>query len=186
MKRTRMKKIGTVLAGVICTLSLVSCGNTSNKSSSKKASTAKTITVGKQQKYYFKNNVAEIHDIKIQITNVEIKTADQTNGYSDKPLIIFIYKVTNKTDKKIDPISAWLAVFNAYQDNDKNSVNELDIGSTIDEKYLDTQSEQIKKDGTVENEITYELSDMSTPVKLQATQGMDGKKLGYQMYRIKQ
>lgn len=181
-----MKKKWLVLTGLTCALFLSSCGNSSNQSSSKSSSSKRIVKVAKQQKYYFKNNVAEIHDVKIQITNVEVKTADQTNGYSDKPLIVFIYKATNKTNKDIDPISAWQAIFNAYQDNNKNSVNQLNVGSTIDEKYLDTQSEQIKKGGTVENEATYELSDMSTPVKLQATQGIDGKKLGYQMYKIQQ
>ncbi|MFT8491508.1 DUF5067 domain-containing protein [Liquorilactobacillus satsumensis] len=179
-----MKKISSVLLCLAGISILTACSNNTNsKNNSSKKSVVK---VKKQQKYYFKNNVAEIHDLKIEITKVEVKNADQTNSYSDKPLIIFHYKVTNKTNKDIDPISAWQAVFTAYQDNDANSVNKLEIGSTIDEQYLDTQSEKIKKNGTVKNESTYELTDMKTPVKLQATKGYDGSKIGSQTYKIEQ
>ncbi|WP_241354139.1 DUF5067 domain-containing protein, partial [Pseudomonas aeruginosa] len=79
----------------------------------------------------------------------------------------------------------WLAVFVAIQDNDPNSVNELNVGTLPDEKYLDSQMEQIKEGGTVENAISYELDDTKTPVVLKATKGIDGKELGEQTYNLK-
>lgn len=184
-----MKKfIVSVLSVLTVGLTLAGCSssNDSSKNSTSSKPKAEKVAVKKQPKYYFKDNVAEIHDVKVEITKVEVKTADETNGYSEKPLIVFHYKATNKTNKEIDPISAWQSIFSAYQDNDKNSVNELEVGSNIDDQYLDTQSENIKKGGTVENETTYELDDMKTPVELKAKQGYDDKVIGSKIYQLDQ
>ena len=80
---------------------------------------------------------------------------------------------------------AWLAVFTAVQDNDKNMVNELQVAGHPDDSLIDTQDAKIKKGGTVKNAIAYELSDETTPVTLKATQGMDGKDLGQKNFEVK-
>ena len=43
------------------------------------------------------------------------------------------------------------------------------MGSLPDDRFLDSQTENIKKGGTVENAIAYELDDLVTPVDLVAT-----------------
>ena len=142
--------------------------------------------VNAASKYTFKNNVANLTDIKITITKTKvIQPGKKGNEYGDKPIFAIWYKTKNKTGKDIDPISAWIAVFKAYQDNNKNYVNELDMSGAPDERYYNTQLKRIKKGGTVTNAISYQLSDKKTPVKLVATKGYDEKKLGSKTYKIK-
>lgn len=50
---------------------------------------------------------------------------------------------------------------------------------------MDTQLETIKKGGTVQDAIAYELDDLETPVTLVANQGIGGKELGKQDFEIK-
>ncbi|MDD7352112.1 MAG: stalk domain-containing protein [Peptoniphilaceae bacterium] len=135
---------------------------------------------------YFDGRIAEIEDIKIEITNFKVIQPGQTgNEYGDKPVIAFWYKTTNKTDKEINSTTAWLAIFTAIQDNNNNMINELQVSSLPDDRFLNTQLNAIKKNGTIENAVAYELSDITTPVTLKATQGIFGKKIGTYNYNIK-
>lgn len=134
---------------------------------------------------YFKNNVYEDDDVKIEITDEKIIQVGETgNEYGEKPVIAFWYKVTNKSGKETDPTTAWVTVFQAFQDNDADQVNELDVGMLPDEQYTDTQLETIKKGGTAENAIAYELDDDTTPVVLKASTFGTGEKVGQQKYKI--
>lgn len=170
----------TLLSGLI-----VGCSS-SNTNSNKSENTRTVNTKKKTPKYYFKDNKLVMSDIDINITNTKVIQPGETgNEYGDKPIIAFWYTTKNKSDKDIDPTAAWISAFKAVQDNDKNKVNELDVGSLPDNKYLDSQTETIKKNGTVENAISYELDDTTTPVKLSATKGYDGTKLGTMTYNIK-
>ncbi|MEE0003155.1 MAG: DUF5067 domain-containing protein [Weissella confusa] len=84
---------------------------------------AKKLTSGKTVK---------LTDINLKITKWAVIPVGATgNEYGDKPVIAFWYDVKNKTGKDIDPISAWLAAFNAYQDTSKTQVNELDVASAL-------------------------------------------------------
>ncbi|MEK1396625.1 DUF5067 domain-containing protein [Limosilactobacillus fermentum] len=177
-----MKKSLIIVATLGVSLSLAACGNSSSSSSSnEKAMVKKSAT----PKYYFKNNVVKIHDLKIKITKTKIIQPGQPgNVYGNKPVFAVWYDTTNLTNKDINPTSAWIAVFTAIQDNDKNSVNELEVASLPDDQYLDTQTETIKKNGTVSNAVAYTLSDTTTPVQLKASKGVDGKVLGTKTYKI--
>jgi ABC-type phosphate transport system substrate-binding protein len=183
-----MKKLVLVGAAFLTSIALVACGS-SNSTTSKSSQTSKTSTVKvskpKSQEFRFSKNVAEIHDVKIEITSQKVIPAGEGINSGEKPLLAFWYKVTNKTNKEIDPTSAWLAVFEAYQDTSKSQENKLEVGSLPDEKYLKTQTENIKQNATAENAVSYELDDTTTPVILQAHQGIDGKKIGEQKYEIK-
>lgn len=180
------KKI--LVSGILLssTLTLAACGsNSSDKSSSSSNKPVKVATPKSEPKYSFKNGIVTIHDLKIEITSEKVIQPGQTgNQYGEKPIIAFWYKTTNFTNKEIDPIVAWGAVFEAIQDNNKNSVNTLNTGTLPDDKFLDSQSQNIKKNGTVENAVSYELTDLKTPVKLVATKGIDGTKLGEQVYEL--
>jgi Domain of unknown function (DUF5067) len=122
----------------------------------------------------FQNGVLTTPDLKIKITRHKVIAVGQKgNEYGEKPVIAFWYKVTNLSGAKVDPMTAWIFAFSAYQDNNPNAVNELDVGSLPDDRFLDSQMENIKKGGTVENAMAYELDDLDTPVDLVATQGLD-------------
>ena len=81
--------------------------------------------------------------------------------------------------------SAWITMFTCIQDNNPNAINELEAGMLPDDRFLDSQMETIKKDGTVENAMSYELDDLETPVTLKATRGVGGEELGEQTFEIK-
>lgn len=65
-------------------------------------------------------------------------------------------------------MSAWIVSgdVKAVQDNNSSQINTLNIGSLPDEKFLDTQTQDIKIGATAENAVSYELSDDTTPVTL--------------------
>ncbi|WP_397537703.1 DUF5067 domain-containing protein [Rummeliibacillus pycnus] len=189
-----MKKKLMYVAPMALALLLAACGGTEDKNNSKgDTKTETTVSTQKDtkaeastdEKYYFKDGIVKIHDLEIEITKEKvIKPGEKGNEYGEKPVLALWYKVKNLTDKEIDPSTAWFAVFEVIQDNNKNSVNKLEVGSLPDERFLDSQLETIKKDGTVENAVAYELDDLKTPVKLIASQGIGGKKLGEQTFKI--
>ena len=124
--------------------------------------------------------------MKIEITSHKIiPVGKKGNEYGEKPVIAFWYKVTNLTDKQLDPSTAFAFNFSVYQDNNPNSMNELDAGMLPDERFLDTQMENIKKGGTVENAAAYELDDLTTPVTLTATSGLGSDTIGTMTFNIK-
>ena len=138
-------------------------------------------------KEYFKDGILVTKDIKIEITKYKvIPVGKKGNEYGDKPVIAFWYKVTNLSKDRTDPNAAWISTFEAIQDNDPNAVNKLNVGSLPDFKFLDSQTKDIKTNGTVNNAVAYELTDKTTPVVLVATNNMiTGDELGKQKYSVK-
>ena len=183
-----MKK-ALLLTFVLTLFIITGCGNQNETTKTDTSNNAKTIeNVEKETKneLYFKDNEAKLNDLKIKITETKvIQVGEPGNKYGKKPVLAIWYETTNLSAKDINPTSAWIAVFKAVQDNNPNAVNKLEVGMLPDEKFLDSQLETIKKDGTVKNAIAYELDDLITPVTLIATQGIDGHKLGEQTYNIK-
>lgn len=101
---------------------------------------------------------------------------------------MYFLHTTNKSEKDlISPMSAWFAAFSegVIQDNDKNKVNKLQIAMHPDKTLVRDQSATIKKDGTVSGAIAYELTDLTTPVKLIAYKGVGGAELGSQEFAVK-
>jgi len=134
----------------------------------------------------FKNGVLTTSEVKIVITKHKIiPVGEKGNEYGDKPVIAFWYKITNLTDKETDPTD-WIFDFSAYQDNNPNAENELDVASLPDDRFLDSQTENIKKGGTVENAVAYELDDLTTPVELVANDSLGfGDDLGRMTFELK-
>lgn len=173
-----MKKFIIAAMAICMCFAFFGCGNNDGSNAS-----------STDEKYYFKDNVAVLEDVKIEITDYKIiPVGEKGNEYGEKPVIAFWYKVTNTSDGSIDidPIDAWLAVFPAaVQDNNPNSVNELEVAALPDERFLDSQTEKIKVGGTVENAVAYYLDDDTTPVKLTAVKGSDEIELGTMTYNVK-
>lgn len=128
----------------------------------------------------------ELTDITVKVTNSKVIPAGQEgNKYGEKPVIAFWYEVTNKSDKEIDPSSAWIATFEAYQDTDKNQENKLNMGILPDDSFRDTQMQNIKKGGTAKNAVSYELDSNTVPVDLIASKGFGGEVLAKDSIAIK-
>jgi hypothetical protein len=133
----------------------------------------------------FKDGVLTTSEMKIEITGHKIiPVGGVGNEYGSKPVIAFWYSITNLTDKKLDPTTGWMFAIKAVQDNNQNAVNELSVGSLPDEKFLDTQLEDIKNGGTVENAVAYELDDETTAVDLIASDILGLSKIGKVTYPL--
>lgn len=190
-----MKKLFYI--GALSALLLAACGGDEKEGAEKQEETQQDTTqyetnVEPEKEdtatndVYFKDGEAKLNDLKIKITETKvIPVGEVGNEYGEKPVFAIWYDTTNLSDKEIDPTIAWSAVFTAIQDNNPNAVNELNVGSLPDDKFLDTQLENIKKDGTVQNAVAYELDDLETPVTLVANQGIAGDELGRQDYAVK-
>ncbi|MED3804766.1 DUF5067 domain-containing protein [Lysinibacillus xylanilyticus] len=181
-----MKKKLIFSAALVLSLGLAGCGADSSKDEKPKEETKTTAstdkTTDKEAKsdgVYFKDNELKIEDVKINITETKvIPVGEKGNEIGDKPVFAIWFKTTNLSDKEMTPGIAWQAVFTVIQDNNPNAVNELEVGMLPDDRFQNTQFENIKKDGTVEHAIAYELDDLETPVTLVANQGIGGKELG--------
>ena len=139
--------------------------------------------------YTFKDGKVSMEDIDIKITKYKvIPVGEEGNEYGENPVIAFWYDTTNKSGKDIiNPMSAWFAAFpeGPIQDNDKNKVNKLKVAGHPDKTLLNNQSATIKKDGTLSGAVAYELTDLTTPVKLTAYKGVGGIELGSQEFAVK-
>lgn len=175
-----MKKPITLSLAILACLSLAGCSGTPNTKSSDKP---KTAAVKPKPKYYFDGKKASIRDLDITITKVRFyKGALPKN----KNQIVFEYTVKNKSKKKLDITTSWLAVFNAYQDN-KNTDGKLEVGSTplnYAGKLLNNQNKTIKKGGELEGVIAYDLDSNKIPVTLKATKGVEGAKIGQKTFKL--
>ena len=172
-------------------LTLGGCGSSSTTSSGGSGDSSKvgTSSAGKSKSDSgpsFKNGVLTTKDIRVKITRHKVIPVGQKgNEYGDKPVIAFWYKTTNLSGKKTDPMTAFIINITAYQDNNPNAENEIDVAGLPDDKFLDSQSETIKKGGTVENAVAYELDDLKTPVDLVASDDLGMSQIGKVTYQVK-
>ncbi|MCG7446498.1 DUF5067 domain-containing protein [Corynebacterium sp. ACRPO] len=132
----------------------------------------------------FKDGVLDVPAAKFEITDHRVvQPGEPGNEIGEKPLLVFNYDVTNKTDETLTTTD-FVVYFTAIQDNDPNKVNELDLGSYFDPETSDTQLEQIKKGGTVAGTIAYELDDLTTPVDLVASKSFSQDEIGRQTFEL--
>ena len=132
----------------------------------------------------FKDGVLDVPAAKFEITDHRVvQPGEPGNEIGEKPLLVFNYDVTNKTDETLTTTD-FVVYFTAIQDNDPNKVNELDLGSYFDPETSDTQLEQIKKGGTVAGTIAYELDDLATPVDLVASKSFSQDEIGRETFEL--
>ena len=185
-----MKKSFVMLICALGALGLVlaGCGSTADNAGS---SSSEDVTVPadaeEKPEASFENGVLTTPELKIEITNRKIIPAGaKGNEYGDKPVIALWYKTTNLSDEDVDPTD-FIFHFSAFQDNNPNAENELEVGPLPDDRFGESQLENIKKGGTVENAVSYELDDLVTPVKLVAVENaFDDEELGSVTYNLKQ
>lgn len=199
-----MKKMLSVLLAMGLVITMAACDSTTTEKSqipSSKSQASKieessaaaetptpepTATPEPASEYYFADNVLISEDVRIEITDWKVIPAGEPgNEYGDDPVIAFWYSTTNLTgNENVSPMTSWIAMFTAIQDNDPNMVNELNVAPLPDNAFLDTQMATIKKDGSVDCACAYTLSDTTTPVVLKATKGILGEDLGEQTFNI--
>ncbi|MFT4156541.1 MAG: DUF5067 domain-containing protein [Microbacterium sp.] len=181
-----MNKLSVYVAVGALALALTGCaGVASTPGEDDPASTTSTLTPSEASpeeasstESSFVDNVLTTPEFTIKITSYRVIPVGQAgNEYGSKPVIAFWYDVTNLTDADIDPMQ-WLFVFTAVQDNDPNAVNELQVGGLPDVAFLDTQTQTIKKGGTVSNAVAYDLDDETTPVELIASDDFGMTEIG--------
>lgn len=126
----------------------------------------------------FADNVLTTDEVKIAITEHKvIAVGEPGNEYGEKPVIAFWYEITNLSGENVTPMN-WIYNITAFQDNNPNSVNQIEIGMLPDERFQETQMETIKQGGTVENAVAYELDDLTTPVDLVASDDLGFTEIG--------
>lgn len=202
-----MKKIIFSCALLTSSILLVACGSgdknqTSNQSDSAKIeATSSSVKVSNEPKEaegdfvkqaaeaYFDGTILKGNTYSIKITDYKvIPVGEAGNEYGESPVIAFWYDTLVSPDYSddvaISPSMAWIMNFNAIQDNDPNKVNELQMASLPDEKYLQDQSAEIKPGGTLASAVAYALTDETTPVKLIAGDIM-GSNFGEFEYKLK-
>ncbi|WP_218063770.1 DUF5067 domain-containing protein [Arthrobacter wenxiniae] len=186
-----MKKSFALIAGASVIIALSGCAGTTTAATPANSSNSSTMSAPAasmapaQASVVFKDGVLITPEMKIEITDHKIiPVGAPGNEYGKKPVIAFWYKISNLTDKKISPMD-FLFVFTAFQDNNPNAENKLNVGALPDEKFLDSQTENIKKGGTVENAVAYELTDATTPVDLVASNDMGMTQIGKMTYKLK-
>ncbi|WP_104111877.1 DUF5067 domain-containing protein [Arthrobacter sp. N199823] len=185
-----MKKSLVLIAAASIALVLSGCAGPAaeSKGSDAKSSSSETSaasTTAPKSDSSFKDGVLTTAELKIEITDHKvIAVGAEGNEYGKKPVIAFWYKTTNLSAKDVSPMN-FLFNLTAYQDNNPNAENKLEVGALPDDSFLESQTEKIKKDGTVENAIAYELDDEETPVDLVASIDMGMTELGKTSYKLK-
>lgn len=184
-----MKKKAIILGLVTSMVGLTFAGCTSS-GSTETTTTTSAINVSVPEdattttaKIGFENKKLTLHDGIVEITDYEIIPAKTgSNEYGEKPIIVFYYDVTNSSDKEYSASEMWIANFEAYQDNDPNKLNKLQVAAWSYNNG-ETSWETIKKGGTVSDGIAYELDDLKTSVTLKAYNFNHGD-LGSQEFKL--
>jgi hypothetical protein len=134
----------------------------------------------------FDGTTITTNDVTIEITDYKVLAPGEGNNYTEEHLLAFWYDTTvheDVTDNEYDPM-IWIMIMSAVQDNDPNVVNELNVGVLPDEAHLDTQMQTIKPGGTLSSSVSYELTDLETPVELILENIATGEVYGSHTYEI--
>ena len=197
MKRT----VAIIMSLILTALMLSACGGSSStgkaaeskpevtadsvKEESKTEKPTQEPTAEPESPYYFKDLELVTKDYSIKITDWKIiNPGEPGNEYSDSPVIAFWYDTTNISGREIDPMSAWIYIMSAVQDNDPNAINKLNTAMLPDSQFTETQMQKIKQGGTVANAMAYTLTDTTTPVELTAKESMIGDDIGAMTFDI--
>ncbi len=174
--------IGAAASGTSSDSRLTVSHNTTQAARSEEPAAVKPAA---EKRPTFKNGVLTTPDVTIKITRYKvIEAGEKGNEYGHKPVIAFWYTTTNVSDAKVDPTD-FLFDFKAYQDNNPNAMNELDLSVFgPDDRFRDSHTETIKKGGTVEDAVAYELDDLDTPVDLVASEGLGSEVIGKATYSL--
>jgi len=154
-------------------------------------SNGSTATTGNEtEEFYFDGTNLVKEDYTITITDYKVlKPGEQGNEYDSDPVIAFWYDITvseEATSTEYNPTMPWMFTFEAIQDNNDNFVNKLNMTTLSGSDYLNTQFVTIKPGGTVSHAVAYKLTDLETPVTLNAVGNLiTNEQLGRFDYNIR-
>ena len=191
-----MKKLLVSSIVILSSLTLASCSSLDGqykKSSNDKKQTTKQVKTPTRSS--FKNNVATLNDKTIKITGVKtikitgVKTIKDTQEYS-QPLVVFMYKTTNKSNKIITPLTAWNNTFKITQKG-----KSLKKVSFTDDRLDSNPDKNLAEGDSAKNSVVYELDNQKDPIKINASEGIstnsinesssiDGTNLGSEQFSI--
>lgn len=184
-----MKKILAPIAPIVLMLALGLSGCSASTATDAAPATDAEVQVDASEELAsadsFSDGVLTTDEVNIAITDYKVIAAGEVgNEYGDVPVLAIWYDTTNlgTSDRDISPME-FIFSFEAFQDNDPDRENTLDVGSLPDAAFLDTQTENIKAGGTLSNAIAYELDDTTTPVDLVAG-GMIGDEIGRMSFNL--
>ena len=183
-----MKKLLVSSIVILSSLTLASCSSLDGqykKSSNDKKQTTKQVKTPTRSS--FKNNVATLNDKTIKITGV--KTIKDTQEYS-QPLVVSMYKTTNKSNKIITPLTAWNNTFKITQKG-----KSLKKVSFTDDRLDSNPDKNLAEGDSAKNSVVYELDNQKDPIKINASEGIstnsinesssiDGTNLGSEQFSI--
>ena len=150
-----------------------------------KEESAGDVSDPSETKATFKNGVLTTPDLKIQITRYKvIKAGQKGNEYGEKPVIAFWYKTTNLSGDDVDPIGLHLPLQRLPGQQPQRRERARCGLAARRPVPRQPDARHIKKGGTVENAIAYELDDLVTPVDLVATEGLD-EVIGKATYKLR-
>lgn len=185
MRRLSKLSLTTATVGIAAT-ALVACSTAGSPAATPGSTVAIDAPAAAAAEASFKDNVVTTKDVEIKITDVRtIQVGETGNEYGKKPVIAFWYNTTNVSGKETDPMTAWIFLFKAFQDNNPNAENQLDVGSLPDDAFLDSQTDKIKQGGLVPNAVAYELTDTTTPVKLVASTRLGQNEIGSMTFELR-
>lgn len=79
----------------------------------------------------FIDGVLTTPEKNIVITDHKVIPVGKTgNEYGSKPVIAFWYRITNQTDRHLDPNIGFILAITAYQDNNPNAENKLQVAGS--------------------------------------------------------
>ncbi|MEI5995452.1 DUF5067 domain-containing protein [Candidatus Enterococcus mansonii] len=184
-----MNKLLSLVIFSIFSLSLTAC-SADNKINTEKKDSHTTVTPPnskKQRTVYFKNDTLKINTATLKLLSIEVLPANKSL-LREKPQLAIIYEVKNHSKKKLSAQTVWMSSIELTQESE-NKRTKLLVGLIPqDDKFAPFTSQKadnIKTNSTAKAVITYDLDDTTTPIKLTATQGMTGKKLGEKIINLK-
>jgi len=195
MKRTSTIRTALLLALIApVALGVTACGGTAADPATESSTETETETETETTKVEtaeapdteesFVDGVLTTPEVTIKITDQKvIPVGAAGNEYGDVPVIAFWFDITNNSDEPVNTFQ-WIYLFNAFQDNDPNVVNELDVASAPDAALVDTQDADIKKGATIQGAVAYELDDTVTPVELVASSDLGMTEIGRQVFEL--
>lgn len=183
---TAMVAIAILLSG--CGETTTESSAASNNSSSNTSTSSETPEANSSgptaSDSSFVDGVLTTPELKLEITDHKvIPVGEKGNEYGSKPVIAFWYSVTNLSGDDVSPMN-WIYTLAAYQDNNPNAENQLEVAALPDDQFLETQTEKIKIGGTVDNAVAYEIDDTTTPVDLVASDDFGETEIGKVTYDL--
>lgn len=132
----------------------------------------------------FKDNKLEVPRLTIDITDYHVVPAKNSGtGLGQKPLIVFDFDITNKTDEPMSPAD-FILFFDAVQNTPDDADPSLDIGFDEDSESPDIGFDEMSRGETQHSSIAFELNNEKSPVQLVATEEFDLNEIGRQEFDI--